>query len=697
MKPLYAIPLVSLLTVSHIQAIAQSDSLKMRELDEVVVTATRTEKMVSALPMPVTVVSQKQIQQMGSLRLNEVLQEQTGLAIVNNHGQGLQVQGFNPEYTLILIDGEPLIGRTAGTLELSRVAVANIKQIEIVKGPSSSLYGSEALAGVVNIITETPTANRAVFSTRYGTNRTLDLTSNLQWKTERTSASLFMNRYSTAGYDFTPETFGQTVEPFHNYTLQAKAEHRFSDALRLSLSGRYFTEKQSDNFNVGSVQMPNLVSGEGSIKDLNFNPILHFKTSGSLSGRVSLYHSRYRTDASSRYLSDGSLFEESFFNQTFLRPETQLIWLFSSKHNTTFGTGMVQESVEATRYTKRQQFHTVYAFAQHEWLPTEKWHIIAGGRFDSHSVYGAQFSPKLSAQYQLTPKIALRASAGVGFKAPDFRQLYLNFVNTAAGYSVFGTEEVSRMIRELQAQGQIGEVFFNPEVAGSLRAERSLSWNFGGKWNASERTLFNINFFRNDIRDLIESQVFARRINGQNIFSYRNLSRVFTQGIEIDGSQQLSDNICLSAGYQLLFTGDKSVIERIDNGEIFRRDPVTLLTSRLSRSDYGGLFGRSRHMANAKIFYENKAKGWTANLRAIYRGRYGLGDRNGNLVLDDPSEYVKGFVTVNVAVSKTFLRERLRLQAGADNLFNFTNMQAIPNMPGRLLWTSLHFQLYSAN
>ena len=675
------------------QAFAQDDSLKMRELDELVITATRTEKMVSALPMPVTVISQRQIQQMGSLRLHEVLQEQTGLAIVTNHGQGLQVQGFNPEYTLILIDGEPLIGRTSGTLELSRITVGNIKQIEIVKGPSSSLYGSEALAGVVNIITENPTATKAAFSARYGTNQIIDLTSNLQWKKERTSASLFLNRYSTAGYDFSPQTFGQTVEPFHNYTVQAKAEHRFSDAIRLSLSGRYFTEKQDDNFEVRTVQLPNPVSGERSIRDMNFNPVLNFKALGKLCGRISLYYSKYRTDAVSYYLSDGRLFDESFFNQTFLRPETQLIWLFSPKHNTTFGSGMVQESVEATRYTQRQQFHTIYVFAQHEWQPNAKWHIIAGGRLDNHSVYGSQFSPKLSAQYQLTPKIALRASGGVGFKAPDFRQLYLNFINNAAGYSVFGSQEVSRLIQELQKQGQIGELFFNPETTGSLRAERSLAWNFGGKWNASENTFFNINFFRNDVRDLIESQVFARRTNGQNIFSYRNLSRVFTQGIEIDGTHQLSDNLCLSAGYQLLLTGDKSVIEKINNGEIFRRDPVTLIASRLSRSDYGGLFGRSRHMANAKIFYENKAKGWTANLRAIYRGKYGLGDRNGNLVLDDPSEYVNGFITFNAAISKTFLSKKLKLQVGADNLLNFTNMQAIPNMPGRLLWTSLQFQV----
>ena len=69
-------------------------------------------------------------------------------------GEGVQMQGLDSEYTLVLIDGVPLIGRSAGTLDLSRLSVGNIKQIEIVKGASSSLYGSEALGGVINIITD---------------------------------------------------------------------------------------------------------------------------------------------------------------------------------------------------------------------------------------------------------------------------------------------------------------------------------------------------------------------------------------------------------------------------------------------------------------------------------------------------------------------------------------------------------------
>ncbi len=125
-------------------------------LNEVVVTATRSERKLGNVAVPVSIVSAKNIQQAASLRLNDILNEQAGLFLTSGFGTGVQMQGLNPDYTLILINGEPLIGRTAGVLDLNRITVGNIQKIEIVKGPSSSLYGSEAMAGVINIITKQP-------------------------------------------------------------------------------------------------------------------------------------------------------------------------------------------------------------------------------------------------------------------------------------------------------------------------------------------------------------------------------------------------------------------------------------------------------------------------------------------------------------------------------------------------------------
>lgn len=145
---------VVLLILVASQVMAQSDTLL--SMEEVVVTATRQERRLGNVAIPVNLIQRKQIQQAGSLRLRDILQEQPGIQLTSNFGTGIQMQGLNPEHTLILLDGQPLVGRTSGVLDVSRIALSGIKRIEVVKGPSSSLYGSEAMAGVINLITENP-------------------------------------------------------------------------------------------------------------------------------------------------------------------------------------------------------------------------------------------------------------------------------------------------------------------------------------------------------------------------------------------------------------------------------------------------------------------------------------------------------------------------------------------------------------
>jgi outer membrane receptor for ferrienterochelin and colicins len=134
----------------------KNDSILAQDLNEVIVTATRTVRQLSSLPLPVTLISKKQIQRTGVTRLNEILNEQTGIVMTPDAtiggGEGVQIQGIASDYVLVLIDGVPVVGRSSGNLDLSRFAIGNIKQIEVVKGPSSSLFGSEALGGVINII-----------------------------------------------------------------------------------------------------------------------------------------------------------------------------------------------------------------------------------------------------------------------------------------------------------------------------------------------------------------------------------------------------------------------------------------------------------------------------------------------------------------------------------------------------------------
>lgn len=690
--------LLLLLTIALQSPSQSADSLATRQLGEVVVTATRTERQVGALPMPVTVVGAKEIRQMGSLRLNDVLREQTGLAIVSDHGQGIQIQGFNPDYTLILVDGEPLVGRTAGTLELSRLTVGNIKQIEIIKGPSSSLYGSEALAGVVNIITENPDRTRGSLSARYGANRTSDLTGDVSLRRGKTGLYVFGNRYQSAGYDLTdasvgPTAVGSTVSPFLNHTVGGRLTTAFSPKLKLTLSGRYFSENQDNTFGLTTKQT---VSGNGTVRDYSLNPVLTHQVSERWKLTYRYYRTGYRTATNLFYQDTRLPYDESFFRQTFDRPEVVAERTIRNRHFLTLGAGYIAESVESTRYPGRQQFTTRYGFAQFEWMPVDRLTLIAGGRYDAHSQYAAQFSPKLSARYELSQTVALRGSMGVGFKAPDFRQLYLDFDNTVAGYSVFGTQVVAGGVARLQQQGQIAEVLLDPSRFGAIRAESSVAFNLGASADFSKKhnvpLRLSLNLFRNDIRDLIETQVVARKFNGQNVFSYTNLSRVFTQGTEVEGSYRLTLGtglLTISAGYQFLEAKDKAVVEAIEAGTVFRRNPETLATERVRPSDYGGLLNRSRHMANLKFFYELPKQGLSASLRGIYRSRYGFADRNGNLILDEAGEYVRGYATWNVAVSKSM--KSFALQMGIDNLMGYTDPQFIPTLPGRLWYASLRW------
>ncbi len=654
---------------------------------------------------------------MGSLRLNDVLSEQTGLAVVpqvNGQGNGIQVQGFNPDYTLILIDGEPLIGRFTGSLELSRITVGNIKQIEIVKGPSSSLYGSDALAGVINIITDRPQGTKGSFYSRYGTNNTLDLSGDYSKVMGKLGVYVFANRYSTDGYDLSPENFGKTVSPFRNYTGNFKITYKFGPRTDLSFSGRYFHEQQDFNYEVTTPNAEKIrTSGNGMTDDWNLNPILVHRFSQRLKTTARFYSTRFQTQTHLNNEATDTLYYKDDFQQTFVRPEVNGEYYFNDGNILTAGAGEIFETVQTSRYgdeaTRRQQ--TRYAFFQEEWKPLKKLSLIAGGRYDQNSIYGSQFSPKLSTRFEWNEKITLKGSFGMGFKSPDFRQLYFNFNNSAGGgYSVLGTEVVGDRLAQLESQGQIQTYLYDPALIGKLQAERSKAFNLGGHVILPHALIADVNLFYNSIDNLIETQAVAITTANQTIYSYRNIQRAYTEGLEANFTYPVARRLNLSLGYQLLYAKDKDVVDQVKNGQVFWRDPETLVTKRLAPSEYFGLYNRSRNMGNVKLFYADKEKGLEASVRVIYRGRYGVGnitgniqgetippsDRNGNGILDTYDTFVSGYALVNISMAKTIPRG-IRIQVGIDNLLNYKDPVYIPNIAGRLMYVSVGYTFSKTN
>lgn len=682
------------LSVAQEQVENEKDSIFIENLDEVIVTATRTVRQLSSLPLPVTLISKKQLQQTGVTRLNEILNEQTGIIMTPDAtiggGEGVQIQGIASDYILVLIDGVPVVGRSSGNLDLSRFAIGNIKQIEVVKGPSSSLFGSEALGGVINIITEKPTSENisGQVSHRAATFNNQNTNLSLNQRTKKIGYSIFADRLSTDGYDLAPTQDGQTVNPFFNYTFNGRLFFDIAKNIDVFASGRYFYQEFD------------IQPSTSEEKDANAQLRVNHNASKKTNLQYEFYYTNYITDEQVVDPIDNELLIANDFDQKLFRPEIRFNHSFSLNNTLTIGGGYNFETLDRSLFAETVTFNSQYIFIQYDFKPIEKLNIITGARFDNHSEYNSQLSPKISAKYDITPSFSIKGSVGSGFKAPDFRQLYLDFTNAAGGgYSVFGKEVEAAGIQRLQDNDEIATLQVDPSQLGErLDAESSVGYNFGVAYKEGKISS-ELNFFRNDFKNLIDTRILAAKTNGQNVFGYVNRESVYTQGLELDLKYKLFKTLNLSAGYQLLFAFDKDKEDALDNGEVFARDPETLETIRLSKSDYFGLENRSRHTLNFKAFYDIPKWSANANLRVTYRSRFGLTDRNGNDLLDDfDNSFVGSYALVNLTFGKTFL-EHYSLQLGANNLLDFKGNNPLAAQdndvlinPGILVFAKLNIQ-----
>lgn len=673
---------------SENNTIVSLDSTQTTTLEEVIVTATRTKRTISSLPLPVLLISQKELKQSNTKRLHQLLNEQTGLITVPTFGggEGIQLQGLASEYTLILIDGVPLIGRSAGTLDLSRVTVGNIKQIEIVKGASSSLYGSEALGGVVNIITDTPKEGfKASIDYSYATNNNHDASIDIGYKKDKVSIAAFANRYSTDGFDLTPDDGLQTIDPYSNYTFSTKINYAFNKNTNLLLSGRYYTQEQD-------YVASETIDGLAEIKEWNTRIKLSHNFNTSWKSYLDFYATNYQADEQLNN-NDGSLYSKSTYNELLLKPEYRFIFSPNTRNTYILGMGTNYASLKRTDFSTDPTFNAPYLYTQWDGNPTNKLNLIIGARFDYHTKYSSQFSPKIAANYKITPQLSVKGAIGYGFKTPDFRQLYFDFTNSSVGYTVLGYNAVSAKIPEMEALGLIKKIQVPiSEFNNSLKPENSISINIGGRYSPSTTLFFDINIFRNNIQDLIDTRVIANKTNGQNVFSYYNVNKVVTEGFEFNATFKPSNQLKISTGYQLLYAKDSDAYQQFKNGQVYARNPETLETFKLKTSDYVGLYNRSKHMVNLKVYYSIPAWKLDTNIRCTYRSKYGLYDSNSNTFLDVYDDFVAGYTLCNWAVNKD-IGKQLRIGFGIHNLFDFSNPEHINNISGRIVYTTLNFKL----
>ena len=675
-------------------------------LREVLVAGTRNRKSTVSLPLPATVISEEQIKRSATLRLSDLLQDQSGLILQQGFGAGIQIQGLSPEYNLILLDGEPLIGRSAGTLELQRLGLNRVKRVEIVKGPSSALYGSEALGGVVNLVTDDAedSSNHGSATLRVGTLNTLDMALQTQRRL-RTSQPAYwdggVNIFQTDQYSLRPFTQSPLLSPLKRFSQQQKfrwSPHRDHHLLVQWRSNHDQSESLLSAVTNGQrvESVGNEANGEHNLR-LDWTH-LPSRNPQKYKGRLRLYGSRFDKKQTLEN-AEGPLYSDGF-EQRYLKAEWQGIWTSSSQSEWVYGMGTVRDAMRSERYGGSMEERTNpvwYVFQQWDYRFSQRASVIAAVRFDRYRLFGSAWSPKLAVQWWQNPLVNWKLSVARGFKTPDFRQLYLNFVNPAAGnYRVLGSLNAPQVIAALDSAGLIASRTNEFALLQELRPEYSTSLQWGrtlyGRRGSMDWRL-ETHFFVHLLENMIDSRPVAIQTDGAQIFSYLNINRAYTTGLENKFALE-HPRWTANLGWQMLWTGRPEDWVRIRNKEVYTRGEDGF--SRLMQaSDYRGLPFRSNQQVQVGLTRMLK-RACYLRWQTTFRSSWITADTDGNGLYNRQDLRASGFAVHRLVgggpLSRSKAGATLLFQAGVDNLFNYRDAFFVPNLNPRSMFIQIEWR-----
>ena len=491
------------------------------QADNIVVTGTRSKRLIKDSPVSTEVIHADEIMNLGAKNVGEVLEERAGIIITQDGVRGgilsAKLQGLNDEHTLILVDGVPVIGRIAGQLDLSRLSVQNIERIEIIKGAASSLYGSEAVGGVIHIITKDPEDSfNYFFNASVGSYESRNARVDLSLAHKKTSALFTAETRRADGYDLDPTTANTTADAFKNFNLFSKLKYKSSEFYSIQVSGEYFNQRQTG------------FDGGNRITDTQ-NWYINASNDWIMKNRSNfkfrLYHTSFtkeinRTDTYVKNIETLSR-TEFIYNRVI------------ANHILTIGGDGSYNWLQSNRVESGEKsVKNVSIYAQDE-IFYKLIEFNLGIRADYHSEFRWHISPKIGFLYKPTDAFRIRGSYGSGFRAPNFIELYLDLDHsglTSQPYLAYG----------------------NPQ----LQPESSRSLNFGLEYHVSLQTIFKINFFHNHVDNMINSLFLYQDTDGIQYYTYENITEGETQGFEFDSLFRFWTYYRLTMGYAYTETLD---------------------------------------------------------------------------------------------------------------------------------------------
>lgn len=526
---------------------------------EIVVTASRIATPTKEIATSVTVITKQELEQTQKATVIEALQEVLGLSILQSGPMGssasVMLRGANSEHTLVMIDGvevnDPIT--PSRTYDFSHIRVEGIERIEILRGPQSTLYGSDAMAGVINIITRKGEGKpRFHLSSLGGSYGTFSGSAGLTGSMEKLHYSFWASSLTSQGFSAANAALEGNTEAdgYKNLSLSARVGYKASDNIDLDFSARFIdTKSDIDNYGSAFGDDPNNIQTydslflKGHIRGLFLKNRWEQKL--TLSHVASNRETDNPTDDQHPLESDRSLYKSRLY---------KLDWqnnFFLHKSNTlTFGGEYQQEQGESSYYSESiwgpstslfplKKAHSTGVYIQDQMRLAGVFFLTAGIRLDSHSQSGRSTTYRIAPAFFIhQTNTKLKATYGTGFKSPSLYQLC--------------------------APGNI----WGPIGNENLKPEETTSWDLGIEQDLLDgKVRLGGTYFSSRFENLIDYDYTQ---------GYINIAKAFSKGIEFLLEFLPVDNLAFSASYSHIVAKDQNT------GEALLRRPKDKFTANLN-------------------------------------------------------------------------------------------------------------------
>jgi len=525
------------------------------ELDAIVVTATRRNQILKDVPVTTELITREEMSQTGALTVADALESNIGANISDDlSGKGIPLRGIDPSRVLILIDGRRVIGRVLGSLDLGQISLSNVERIEIVKGSGSTLYGSDALGGVINIITQKPRELSSLrTSIEYGSFKTFDPEIQFEGKLNKWGLLLSGKHEQTDGFDLikeTPHTNGQ--EQIKRYNIDTKLTFDPQQSFQNTLTFGYMQERKQwiesewfEEFNRHFVYDDYEWNSRYDV-GLSSKYIVSPRTEMEASAHWSFYDHEW-----DKFTRVGVWIDTSLTRDDIIECSYQINHSLRSNIIATSGLDFARSSLESDQIEGGKQVVSYGdAYLQTEWMPHKKLSFLPGIRLEQHETYGTHINPSMNFKYSPSDMIAFRGTIGGGYRAPSIKELYFIFDHSAAGYIVYGGGE-------------------------ELNPEKSINYALTTELNYNRRGLHRLTLFRNDLSNLIEFGLIEfTPIYWRGVYRYQNIVKARTLGLEWESKLGICTGWDFSFAYTYMqaknLTEDVKLINRPEHIFKFR-------------------------------------------------------------------------------------------------------------------------------